>query len=166
MTPSWETIADLLRAELADYGGLLNRFEDQQQSLLARDAAAVLHHTTEIEDHVRALSYSRERRETAVAALAVSLGHPMSATLRSLLPQLEPAATPLLEALIDEVNRLLHRVRRTSRHNQTLLQRSLEVQQDVLLRLRPQSFTKTYAPNGRVAVASAAAPAGSLQVAG
>lgn len=165
MTPSWETIADLLRAELADYGGLLNRFESQQKSLLERDAASVLQHSTEIEEHVRALSFSRERREQAVSTLALALGHPASATLRSLLPRLEPAAAPLLEALIDEVNRLPHRVRRTSRHNQALLQRSLEVQQETLLRLRPQSFTKTYAPNGRVAVATAA-PTASLQAAG
>lgn len=165
MIPSWETIADLLREELADYGGLLNRFEEQQQSLLDRDPAAVLQHTTGIEDHVRTLSESRERRELAVSALATALGFPANATLRSLLPRLDPMAAPLLEALIDEVNHLLHRVRRTSRHNQALLQRSLEVQQDVLMRLRPQSFTKTYAPNGRVAVAPAAASA-SLQVAG
>ncbi len=165
MIPSWETIADLLREELADYGGLLNRFEEQQQSLLDRDPAAVLRHTTGIEDHVRTLSESRERRELAVSALATALGFPGNATLRSLLPRLEPMAAPLLEALIDEVNHLLHRVRRTSRHNQALLQRSLEVQQDVLMRLRPQSFTKTYAPNGRVAVAPATSSA-SLQVAG
>ena len=165
MTPSWETIANLLRDELADYGGLLARFDEQQQSLLARDAASVLAHTHEIEQHVRALSFSRERREQAVSTLAVALGRPSSATLRSLLPQLEPAATPLLEALIDEVNHLLHRVRRTSRHNQALLQRSVEIQQDLLLQLRPQSFTKTYAPNGRVAVAATSA-APSLQAAG
>lgn len=166
MTPTWESIAELLRAELADYGGLLHRFEAQQASLLQRDASAVLRNTTEIEEQVQALSISRERREQAVAALAIALGCPASATLRSLLPRLEPVAVPLLEALIDEVNRLLHRVRRTSRHNQQLLQRALEVQQEMLLHLRPQSFTKTYAPNGRVAVAAAAVPAGSLQAAG
>lgn len=165
MNPSWETIADLLREELADYGGLLRLFEDQQASLLARDAQAVLRQASAIEEHAHVLAGSRGRRERAVSALATSLGRPAASTLRSLLPSLEPAAGPLLEALIDEVNRLLHRVRRVSRHNHALLQRTVELHQETLLHLRPQSFTKTYAPDGRVAVV-AARPAASLRAEG
>jgi len=84
--------------------------------------------------------------------------------LRALLPLLDADARPLLEALIDEVNLLLHRVRRTSRQNHTLLTRAVEIHQEVLQQLRPTSFLKTYSPAGTVSVSSA--QASSLSVAG
>ena len=98
------------------------------------------------------------RRETAVAQFAIAHQQPSTSSLRALLPQIEQDARPLLEALISEVNTLLHRVRRTSRHNQTLLSRTVEMHQETLQQLRPQSFTKTYSSGGRVSVASTLAP--------
>jgi flagellar biosynthesis/type III secretory pathway chaperone len=153
-TTRWEFIAECLRAELADYGGLLQLFEQQQQGLFNRDADAVLRLAGEIEAQARALGDCRSRRESAVASLAESCGRPRSSSLRSLLPEIEPDARPLLEALINEINALLHRVRRTSRHNHSLLTRTVEVHQETLAQLRPNAFTKTYSPAGRVSVAA------------
>ena len=164
-TTSWEFIADCLREELADYGGLLHLFEAQQRALFERDANTVLHLANEIERHAFTLAQARTRREQAVAAFADENGQPTTASLRSLLPFVEPDARPLLEALINEVNALLHRVRRTSRHNHTLLTRAVEVHQETLAHLRPNSFTKTYSPGGRLSVASAHATA-TLRAAG
>jgi flagellar biosynthesis/type III secretory pathway chaperone len=164
MNTRWETIADALRAELAEYGGLLHRFEAQQESLLARDSAAVLHLSTEIEAQTRAATERREQRERIVAAFAREQNRPANATLRSLMPLIDEVARPLLEALIGEVNVLLHRVRRANRHNHDLLARTVEMHQELLQQLRPAAFTKTYAPDGRVSVA--AQPASSLRVAG
>ena len=160
----WQNIADSLRLELAEYGALLGLFEQQQQSLFARDPEAVLRFSGEIEAQTRILHDCRLCREQATAALAKAHGQPASSTLRSLLPNVEADARPLLEALVNEVNRLLHRVRRISRHNHTLIARTLELHQDLLRQLRPDAFTKTYAPDGRVSLASSAAPA--LRVAG
>jgi flagellar biosynthesis/type III secretory pathway chaperone len=101
------------------------------------------------------LAEFRVRREQAVATLAEAHGLPTTSSLRSLLPLIEEAAQPLLEALINEVNLLLHRVRRTSRHNHSLLSRAVEVHQETLQLLRPQSFTRTYSPAGRVSLTSA-----------
>lgn len=162
---TWEFIAECLRAELAEYGGLLRLFEEQQQHLFNRDASAVLRLANEIETHARALSESRARRERAVAEFATSCGRPSTSSLRSLLPEIEPAARPLLEALINEVNALLHRVRRTSRHNHSLVSRAVEIHQEMLSQLRPNAFTKTYSPAGRVSVA-ATHPASTLRAAG
>ena len=39
MSKHWEYIAECLRAELADYGGLLHLFEAQQRSLCGRAVA-------------------------------------------------------------------------------------------------------------------------------
>jgi flagellar biosynthesis/type III secretory pathway chaperone len=164
MKTSWQHIADCLRQELADYGGLLHLFEQQQQSLFARDSQAVMGLGAEIELQARSVAVCRTRREQAVARLAEQHGQPASSTLRALLPLLEADARPLLEALIDEVNLLLHRVRRTSRQNHSLLTRAVEIHQEVLQQLRPTAFLKTYSPAGTVSVS--AAQASSLSLAG
>ena len=154
-TTPWEFIAACLREELADYGGLLHLFEAQQRALFDRDANTVLQLANEIDRHALSLAQSRNRREQAVAAFAEANGRPASSTLRAMLPLIDADARPLLEALINEVNTLLHRVRRTSRHNHTLLSRTLELHQETLQQLRPHAFTKTYSPGGRVSVSSA-----------
>jgi flagellar biosynthesis/type III secretory pathway chaperone len=162
---TWQQLAECLRTELADYGGLLALFEEQQRALFARHANEVLRLSTEIEGQARAVQSSRQRREDAVAAYATGLGQPPAATLRSLLPFVAAEARPLLEALIDEVNHLIHRVRRVSRHNHTLLSRTVELHQEILRTLRPDSFTQTYAPNGRMTL-GAVSPTPALQAAG
>jgi flagellar biosynthesis/type III secretory pathway chaperone len=166
MSTSWEFIVERLRDELADYGGLLRLFEEQQLALFNRDADTVLRLATDIESHTRALSDTRTRREQAVAHFATANGRPTNTSLRAMLPLIEADARPLLEALINEVNLLLHRVRRTSRHNHTLLSRTVEVHQETLQQLRPNAFTKTYSPAGRVSVSAAHAAATTLRAAG
>lgn len=162
---NWQSIADTLRQELAEYGALLHLFEQQQESLFKRDPDNVLRLGTEIESQAHVLQDVRARREEAVASFARSLDLPTTSTVRSLLAHVESDARPLLEALINEINVLLHRVRRTSRHNHTLLSRTLELHQETLRQLRPDAFTKTYSPSGRVSLA-AAAGAPSLRAAG
>jgi flagellar biosynthesis/type III secretory pathway chaperone len=158
MSKYWEFLAQCLRTELADYGGLLHLFEAQQRSLFGRDPESVLRFANEIEAQARLISESRTRREEAVAAFAQENNRPLNSTLRALLPLIEADARPLLEALIAEVNTLLHRVRRFSRNNHTLLARAVEVHQETLQHLRPHAFTKTYSPAGRLAVATSHPP--------
>ncbi|PTX90926.1 flagellar protein FlgN [Opitutus sp. ER46] len=157
-TTSWQGIVECLRAELQDYGELLRLFEAQQRSLFNREADQVLLLANEIEAQAQRLSDCRGQRESAVAEFADSLGQPRNTSLRAMLPLIEADARPLLEALINEVNALLHRVRRTSRHNHSLLARTVELHQETLQMLRPQSYTKTYSPAGRVSVATTHAP--------
>jgi flagellar biosynthesis/type III secretory pathway chaperone len=162
---TWQEIADCLRAELAEYGGMLALFEEQQKFLFERNASQVMRLSSLIDQHAQSLHFSRLQREKVVATFAVSHAQPAGATLRSLLPWVDTVARPLLEALIDEINRLLHRVRRTSRHNQILLSRAIELHQETLLQLRPNAFTKTYSPAGRLSIASEH-DASTLRVAG
>ena len=152
---NWQSIAECLRQELAEYGELLRLFEQQQESLFKRDADGVLRLGGEIEDQAHILQDCRANREKIVGAFATSVGLAESATLRSLFPHIEAAARPLLEALVNEINHLLHRVRRTSRHNHTLLSRTLELHSETLRQLRPDAFSQTYAPDGRLSLAAA-----------
>lgn len=156
---TWQSLADSLRQELTEYGELLRLFEQQQESLFKRDPDTVLQLGTQIEDQAHILQDCRRRREEAVSLFAAGFGLPGSTTVRALLAHVEADARPLLEALINEINHLLHRVRRTSRHNHALLSRTLELHQETLRQLRPDAFTKTYSPNGRISVANPGAPA-------
>lgn len=165
MSHDWSAIAEALRQEIAEYGGLLHLFEEQQRGLFRRDADAVLRLSTEIEAHAASLHESRGQREKLVAAFAAENHQPATSTLRSLLPFFAAEVRPLIEALISEINVLIHRVRRMSRHNHSLLARSVETQQQLLRQLRPDAFTQTYAPNGRMAM-TAARPAPAFKVAG
>lgn len=162
MNQEWNLIADRLRQEVAEYGGLLQLFGRQEEALYERDADGVLRLSAAIEQQVLALHDFRRRREEAVAAFATARGAPATATLRSLLPHFAPAVRPLLEALVNEVNVLVHRVRRISRHNHTLLARAVDTHQQTLRALRPGDFTQTYAPNGRASISTPRQPAAFL----
>jgi flagellar biosynthesis/type III secretory pathway chaperone len=165
MNPSWTTLVEVLREELAGYGGLLHLFEQQQQFLFDRDAEAVLRLSGEIETQAGTLQAVRCRREEIVAAAARAAGEPAASPLRALLSHFPADVRPLLEALISEVNVLIHRVRRASRHNRLLLARAVETHHQTLRTLRPDAFTQTYSPDGRSALGTVR-PSPALHAAG
>jgi flagellar biosynthesis/type III secretory pathway chaperone len=166
LSPTWQKIAECLRTELAEYGGLLVLFAEQQKFLFKREANEVLRLSASIEQQVRTLEQCRRQRERLVADFAGAHAQPPSATLRSMLPLIDPDARPLIEALIGEINHLLHRVRRNSRQNHTLLARTVELHQDTLQQLRPNAFTKTYSAAGRLSVTNNTHTSSTLHAAG
>lgn len=144
---------ECLRQEVSEYGALYQFFEDQQAKLFARDPDGVLRLSGDIEVQVRSLHECRRQRESAVVLFASEHGQPINATIRSLMPYFPIDARPLIDALISEINVLIHRVRRMSRRNYTLLSRTVDLQQQFLRQLMPSSFSQTYKPNGRMALA-------------
>ena len=150
MKTDWEPIAECLRNEVAEYGLLLSLFAEQQNLIFQRDPEAVLRLGHSIQQQVDVLDQARADRESCVRSYATDRGLAPNATLRSLLPKVAPEARPLFEALITEVNLLIHRVRRASRLNHRLLSSMVDCHQELLRRLRPDAFTITYAPNGRI----------------
>lgn len=152
MNQTWNDIAECLRQEVSEYGALYQFYEDQQKRLFAQDAEAVLRLSGEIETQARTLHECRRRREEVVFRFAMAHVQPPASTIRSLLPLVPLQARPLIEALISEINVLIHRVRRMSRHNHALLSRTVELQQQMLRQFLPDTFSQTYAPNGRVAM--------------
>ncbi len=151
-----EQIVTALRAELEEYGGLMNVFDEQQQAILNRKPDAVL----AIEDHLAAqlatLRTRRSHRETLVAAFAGDGRPPSRISLLGTIPAFREALRPLVEALASEINRLIAKTRRRAEQNQMLLARTVEVMQEVCARLSPGSVSRTYAPNGRMKVKAAA----------
>jgi flagellar biosynthesis/type III secretory pathway chaperone len=165
MKTSWEPIAECLRNEVAEYGRLLSLYAEQQNLIFKRDPETVLQLAHTIKDQVGILDRARAERESRVRAFAAEVGQEPGATLRSLLVWVAPEVRPLFEALITDVNLLIHRIRRSSRLNHRLLSSMVECHQEVLRRLRPDAFTLTYSPSGRLAV-GAAGRSPSIQTAG
>jgi len=152
---SWEFITECLRNELQEYGALLALFEEQQANLLRRDADQVASLAISIEEQARATHSSRERREQCVSDFASKHGCPADTSLRQLLPHFPAEVQPLLHALIDEINHLIHRIRRDARQNQMLLTRAVEAHDEALRTLMPDTFkTRTYSARGAVSASS------------
>ncbi len=154
MNITWQSLAELLRLELAEHGALLQFYNDQQECLFARDAEGVLLVSEAIKEQVGKLADHRKEREKAISGFAKLHQQPADSSLRNLLPFIEADARPLIEALIGEVNQLVHRVRRAGRHNHHLLSRTVSLHRETLNNLRPGGVTETYAPNGNVSLAA------------
>ena len=165
MNFTWNHVADCLRQEVAEYGALYHFYEDQQSRLFSHDADAVLRISGDIEVQVRVLHECRRQREAAVAGYAGVNGQPSDATIRSLFPTFPPDACPLIEALIKEINVLIHRVRRIARHNHMLLARTVELRQQILRQLLPGALSETYSPKGRLSMRSSS-PMAALRTCG
>lgn len=164
MNERFDPLIAELREELAGYGGLLNLFDEQQGHLWQRDVLSVIDTTHAIEQLAAATGGHRAAREAWVRDFAVAHGQPAAATLRQLMPLFPSDLQQLLDALIREINHLVHRVRRRARQNQTLIARALELQREAVAALRPGAGTRTYAPSGRMS--SAADAVGTLRAAG
>ena len=155
--PAWSPVVDALRSELAEYGGLMRLFDEQQKKIFALDAEAVAGFVPQLDQQAELARGRREEREQAVRRYAAARGCPTDRPLRALLPEFPSEVRPLLEALIDEINHLLHRTKQRTRQNQMMLSRLVELHRELVPALRPQSFTKTYSRQGQVAVATIAA---------
>ena len=165
MNPSSSAqLADLLRAELAAYGGLLGLFDRQQDALMKRDAQAVAEYAGAIERLALETARSREARELHVASLARAHRRPVTDPLRRHLDLFPADERNLLDALIEEINRLLQVVRRRARQNHAILARAVELRRELLAAVRPETGPLTYAPGGRSR--SPAAPLSTLHVTG
>lgn len=145
-----EQIINALRSEMQEYGGLLNLFDSQQDSILNRMPDAVSENDQAIEAQIATLRARRLERESLVMALTPDANpHPTLLQAILLFPQ---PMRPLVEALATEVNRLIGRVRRRAQQNQMLLARTIEVTQELCEKLQPGTVSRTYAPDGKMKV--------------
>ncbi len=157
-------LVNLLRTELSGYGGLLALFDQQQGQLWRREVQPVADTSLAIETLAAEVSSQRLAREEWVRQFAVQHACPADHSLRRLLPLFPADQQSLLSALIEEINHLLHRVRRRARQNHIILARAIELHQETLALLLPGRRPRTYAASGRVS--PGAEPAVSLRVAG
>lgn len=154
---AWTPLVEALRSELAEYGGMLQLIEAQQQKILALDSIGVADYVPQLEQQAELVRERRGERAALVRRFAAEHGRPGEVSLRKLLPDFPAEVRPLVEALVDEVNRLLQRTKRRNQQNQLMLGRLVDLHRNLIPALRPQSYTKTYSRRGYISVSAASA---------
>lgn len=148
----WAPLADALRMELQEYGALSVLIDEQQKAILHREMMHYMDLSTEIEEQIASTSGLRAEREQMVRDIGKTLGFPEPKDLKSMLVHFPEEARPLLAALIDEINSLIHKTRRKASQNQMLLARALQYTHELLLKTVPQGVTQTYGARGDASV--------------
>lgn len=150
-------LIESLRDELKNYGEMLALLDRQQEYLLTRAASEVSHSITLVKTQGAVIQQARQRRENCHRAVAQDIGCAEETSFAKLIPLLPADYQPLVQALVDENNELLVRVRRRARQNHTVLQRSVELMQQVLNSLSlPAATASPDAPESLAAQARAA----------
>ncbi len=157
MMKSIKLMIDALRDELQNYGEMLALLDRQQEYLISRAASEVFQSISLIKAQGGAIVQARDRREECRRALAEDWRQPQESSFTALIPLLPADYQPLLQALVDENNELLSRVRRRARQNHLMLRRSVELMQELLNSLLPTRQGPLYDETG-TCPASAAAP--------
>lgn len=150
MTDFVEKLISALREELQQYGEMLARLDDQQELVMRRAAGAVLESVPHVQSQSAILTQAREVRFASMKALCNMLRLPAETTFKDLLPKVPADYRPLLEALVDENNELLHRIHQRARQNHILLSRTVESMQQVINSLGIHRPTAVYTDNGAV----------------
>lgn len=148
-----DQLVESLRTELQDYGELLARLDQQQESVLGRAADDVLHTVGGIQEQMAQAQSTRRVREEQQAQLAEMLQQPRDTSFSNLLPVLSEKYRFTIEALVRENNELLVRVQQRARQNHLLLSRSMELMQQFISAFVPVEKPKIYNPGGQLATA-------------
>lgn len=146
----WEPLVETLRSELQECGGLYNLLCRQQDSIIERKSDDVLVVNDEIETQAEAVGELRRRREEIVDQLGARVEIERRGRIRDLVPHFPEVAQPLIDALIRDINHIVRRTRQKARQNHLLLSRAMEITEQMLRVLQPESFTRTYERSGKV----------------
>ena len=143
-----QILIEALRDELQNYGEMLVLLDRQQEHLVARAAGEIFQSISLIKAQGAALQQARARREECRCAVAQEYDQPDDCSFARLIPLLPADYQPLLQALVEENNELLSRVRRRARQNHLMLRRSVELMQELLNTLLPARQTSVYDETG------------------
>ncbi|MCX8155510.1 MAG: flagellar export chaperone FlgN [Verrucomicrobiae bacterium] len=145
-----EALITALRAELTQYGELLALLDQQQQQVMAREADETLRLAAAINHQSGLVRQARDHRDLCRRQLARALGLHDDTSLTDLLPRLPEEYRLLVQALLDENNRLLVRVQQRARQNHLLLARTVELMRKFIESLLPSGSAPVYDQSGRV----------------
>jgi flagellar biosynthesis/type III secretory pathway chaperone len=148
-TLHWESLVESLRMELQEYGGLCVLIEKQQRAILKRNMPDYMELAGKIETQAAATSGLRAEREQKVREIAERCGLPTSTELKRFIPFFPEDAQPLLNALVDEINKLISKSNRRAKQNHMLLARAMQYTYELLQQISPQSHVKTYGSKGK-----------------
>ena len=141
MTDKTQDLISALREELKNYGEMLALLDRQQGSIISRASHDVFQSISIIKAQTDAIQAARAAREDCRRAIAEKLSQEPDISFTDLIATLPGEYRPLLQALVDENNQLLQRIRQRARQNHQLLHRSVELMQGVINTLFPRQTT-------------------------
>ena len=144
----WQELAEVLREEFQEQGGMLQLLGLQQQAILARDIEGIEEQNRAVHAQLLETNRLRLRREKLSEELARASGLPPMTPLRELVGEMPGPTQGLFDALLSGAEETVAKVRKKIGQNRLLLARASELDQSVLHRLQPEGRTPTYARNG------------------
>src|SRR5438046_7639564 len=121
MIPYLQNLITALREELHEYGEMLARLDEQQELVTRREADGILQSVATIQDQGIVIQRARKIRESRQDELAERVGLSSGSDFSQLLPRMPEDYRPLVNALVQENNALLHRIQMRARQNHLLL---------------------------------------------
>jgi flagellar biosynthesis/type III secretory pathway chaperone len=152
-----EILSDLiesLRDELKEYGEMLALLDQQQQMVMHRQTQDLLQTVAAINTQAETVAGARREREQRQRHVARQLGLTEDAAFAAIVPLLPADYRPLLQALVQDNNESLARVRQRARQNHLLLNRITELMQRFLGSIFPGGKVSTYGDDGMLAGAN------------
>ena len=141
MTAILENVINALRDELQQYGEMLALLDQQQAAGRTRGPDDLLSTIHAVNRQSASIQTSRQTRENWQRQLAESLHQDCGARFMTLSPLLPEHYRPLVNALVEENNQLLSRVRLRAQENQVMLSQSLDMMQRFLSSLSPEDHS-------------------------
>ncbi|MGB0372981.1 MAG: flagellar protein FlgN [Opitutales bacterium] len=161
-----EELVNVLRAELQEYGGLLNLLDDQQETILNRKSQELMQINKQIELQADANRLLKESRERIVERLVSDWGAtPGSSRITQLIRFFPEAMQPMVKSIADEINDLIRKSRRRLEQNRLLLKRLSSITEEMLSFINPDLVpSKTYSHKGSMQVKSPVRSPSSMQM--
>jgi len=143
-------LIESLREELKQYGEMLAQLDLQQDMVMRRQTADLVHTILSVNAQTAVISNARHAREHQQRLMAQGLNLPETAAFYSIIPLLPADYRPLVQALVQENNELLVRVQQRARQNHLLLSHAVELMQTLINSIFPGANPKTYDESGRL----------------
>ena len=152
MNEELNNLVNALREELTQYGEVLALMQEQQELIINRAANDLLINLNCVNEQMERVSNARDQREICRRQLVTALGGAEDTTFRQMTQMLPPEVQPLLDALVQEINHLLHNIQRWLKQNHLLLKRSLDLMQSIMKNMFPSAGAAagTYGRGGQV----------------
>ena len=150
----WDELADALRDELAEYGGLLATLDEQRDAITGHNVTSLAEINDEIHRQAKSAQHFTSVREEVCARLARAVGCSPDTTERRLLKYMPAEARAMFESLIQESSGVIKNAKKKAERNNVLLAHSEELNEKLLMALRPGTTSKTYNKRGGVRVST------------
>jgi len=147
-TNSWDKLAEMLRTEFSEYGGLLNLLKEQQQGIVKRDPMWLNERNMLVEQQAIKANENRLQRERFVREFCIDLDLPQETKLKDLIECAPDVKKAMFEALLQVCKESTNKVQRMLNRNRMLLMRAQGVTQEMIRRIQPTATTNGYNRKG------------------